>query len=64
MPTRPYSSRPRRRCSQCGAPTDRLGTDPVTGAVGIPLCAHCVQGDMRRLCVLLVALCAAMVWVM
>jgi hypothetical protein len=58
----PCQNEARRRCSQCGAVTDRLGTDPVSGAVDIPLCPSCARGDLRRVFVLLLALGIAVVW--
>jgi len=52
-----------RPCSKCGTPTDRRTSDDVSGAVGIPLCPQCAQGTrLRFLLLLLVALFAAIAW--
>ncbi len=64
MALRTCSHEPRRKCTKCGTITDRLGCDPVTGAVGIPLCSSCAEGDMTRLCFLLATLSLVMVWMM
>lgn len=54
---------PRKRCTKCGTLTDRLGVDPVTGRVGIPMCERCSGGGMIRLCVLVAALCLMTAWI-
>ena len=64
MPARPCPSNSHRRCSKCGLLTDGVGCDPVTGAVGIPLCPRCADSGVARLCMLLATLTAVMVWML
>ena len=53
-----------RCCTKCHAPTDRVGVDPVSGEVGIPLCPNCASGDMSRLLLLVATICVALVWIL
>jgi hypothetical protein len=64
MAGRTWRSEVDRQCSKCGAPTDRLDYDPVTGTVGIPVCPRCARSGVRRLFLLLVALAAFALWLM
>ncbi len=64
MPAKPCSNKPHRQCSKCGMLTDGVGYDPVTGAVGIPLCPRCADSGVARLCVLLATFTAVMVWML
>lgn len=50
-------TRSNRYCVKCRAPTQRVGFDPVTGTVGIPLCQKCAGSDVHRLVLLAVTLC-------
>ena len=53
-----------RCCTKCHALTDRVGIDPVSGEVGIPLCPKCASWDMSRLFILAATICVGLVWIL